>query len=203
MVNVNWEGKGRWWEKCNCNQILGASNALLPFKLQLHPVRSIPERISCVFLTSFITNLSTQNAAIKNLVNFNDTSPWNPSFLVPRLATPVCRELESILSACDRFTFAGVENNGVTKPIVKSRRRWSGCAERNYTAEIDTTVGSMTVINGPSGYHFYEGGGRENIGWQPFIHRGHSLKSVGIASSPADVSAEPVFSLSNGTHLTA
>lgn len=59
------------------------------------------------------------------------------------------------------------------------------------------------------GYHFYEeeGGGRISPGHRlTTVHsqNGHSLKSVGIASSPADgFSAEPVFSLSNGTHLTA
>ena len=94
-----------------------------------------------------------------------------------------------------RHTYGG-ENNGVTEPIVKSRRRWNASGRADPSEITRPTpwrrydVGSMTVINEPS-VTILRGGERgRGVGeergegteyrvhvWQPFIHRGHSLKS--------------------------
>lgn len=151
---------GEVWR--NCNQILGASNAL-PFKPRVcnpFPIYSSISWFHSVF----------SQVAKTWLIGLVPILP-NSMYLSPS-------------------TRNGEQCENVTKPIVKS----SGGRRVEITRRGSR---SMRGDQGAIGCHFIT----ENIGPTTVHSQGPFLEIR--RNSVVSVSAQPVFSLSNGTHLTA
>lgn len=148
---IGWREGGREGRKMvgevwrNCNQILGASNAL-PFK----------PRVCNPFL--MYSSIS-----------------WFHSVFSQVAKTWLISSCRFFQTRCISLPRRAMENNART-----SRNRLSKAAADDEWKLHGGEVDRWGVIKGRS----VAISSRRISGRQPFIHRGHSLKSVGIASSP-------------------